>query len=69
MSRAFFKFRHGINTYRWVIVGLSVGIAACFSVVALLRKYKIISSRTAGYLQLDGKDGLLGGSGPNGKVD
>lgn len=69
VSRVFFKLRHGISTHRWVIIGLSIGVAASLTILTFLRKHNYINLKTGGYFQLEGREGLLGASGANGKVD
>ena len=67
-QQVFFHTRGAATSHPWVSFGLLIGIVIGSAMwgKGYIRKTK---GGTGGFFQLDGKEGILNGGGPYGKVD
>ncbi|KAF2455102.1 thioredoxin-like protein [Lineolata rhizophorae] len=72
LEHVFFKIRSGCSSHPWLAVGMLIGfIVAVYLWGRKIRRVRsfIGGGGSGGFFHLDGKEGLLGNSGTNGKVD
>lgn len=65
-----FTIRHACGSHPWVALGVAIILVVAMSMWgrSRIRRGRNFGN-TGGFFQLDGKEGLLGGVNPNGKVD
>ncbi|KAF2475694.1 thioredoxin-like protein [Lindgomyces ingoldianus] len=69
IERVFFTIRNFCSGHPWLALGVAIGFLLAASVWGKSRMRRKAFGNTGGFFQLDGKEGLLGGTNGGGKVD